>query len=104
MTTSTPLDDLVATAAGLADDVCSRAALATVVRALELAAGRPLGDTDDEPLAVLQRRLGRLDLAAVLTPRQASEHLAVLRCTRPGAGRTARPSALRLVPGLAVGS
>jgi len=104
MTTSTPLDDLVGAAAGLRDDVCSRTALASVVRALELAAGRPLGATDDEPLAVLQRRFGRLDLDRVLSPTQARDHLAVLRCSPPSTAPAAARPALRLVPGLAVGS
>lgn len=74
--------ELAAAAADAEDDAPALAALSSVVRALERAAGASLGPTDDEGLVVLQRRFGRahrrLDPATVsLDPVQ--QHLAALR-------------------------
>ena len=56
---ATALDGLAAAAHQARDDAPTRAVLAVVVHRLEDAAGAGLGDTDGDPLVVLQRRLGR---------------------------------------------
>lgn len=51
--------ELADAAATAGDGSATRAALAGVVRGLERAAGSPLGAAEQDPLVVLQRRLGR---------------------------------------------
>lgn len=53
------LDGLAAAAGHACDEPRTRAVLAVVVQRLEDATGAWLGDTDGDPLVVLQRRFGR---------------------------------------------
>jgi hypothetical protein len=78
-TVRTALDELAEAAA---DDGCPVTALATVVLALERAAGAPLGRTDLEPRVVLQRRFGRAHRrlrAGAVSYRDVLDLLAALR-------------------------
>ena len=73
----TDLDDvlqvLAAAAAHAPDDDCTRAVLAVVVQRLEDAAGAWLGETDGDPLVVLQRRFGRAHARLVEDGRRDTE-------------------------------
>lgn len=76
------LHELAELVAAAGHDEPVRRALAAVVLEMERVAGAALGDTDGEPVVVLQRRFGRAHLrveAGALRLDQVREHLAALQ-------------------------